>query len=804
MKLNSFAFFLLILLMAVSLNAGAQQKDASKPPKIGLCLSGGGAKGMAHIGLLRMLDSLNIRPDYITGTSMGAVLGALYAIGYSGDDLKTLCLTTNWKALFSDKVSLADIDIEEKDEYGRYLLEIPFVNNKLSLPKGVIEGHVLHEYLTRLTFAVRHIRNFDSLPIPFRCVATDIKTGNAILLTEGSLPEALRSSMAIPMVFSPVEKGEYILVDGGLVRNFPVQEVRDMGATVVLGSYTGFRVLHPDELSDGFKMGLQSISLSMSRQCDADKALCDVLVYNELPGIKASGFENSRIIIEEGEKNARALLPELLKIAAWQHSEGIVSIANKRISDSSSLLPLESLSVDPQNKDIAVLLKREFDIEKGQLYTANDIASGLKQIYGSRFINKVGLDFSLSPDSAASRISIRAYESEHIFLKVGLHYDTDDAAGILLNGTFRNILFANSRALLSLDVAEHPKAHLNYYQLIGPKARFRWTVDFIAANTLLNDFIFTKSSSGQIKTGDKYLRDYFDLALGTNFIIDKSMLLYIEFNHFNDLIKPQRDPRNASTPDPLSFLKEESRGNGIKVGIQQNTLNAVFFPEHGNKMHLEVKTGFGHNSEYVTYEYNEATSTGSEKDVITSHHQTYIRYRLDEQRWQPLSPRLSIGLFASMGAGFSLNNSASVNIADTIEADNPETFYFGGSDVSERTSEIAFTGLRKAELAYSQFFLAGIAAQYRIGNHLFISPSLNAGSFTDSYSALFEHILSWDFDKDINDPNGIDNNDAAQVLGYGLKLGYLSKIGPVNFLVHSNTYTHGWNIYFSFGFKIPY
>jgi len=804
MKLNSFAFNLFIFLLVASLNAGAQQTETYNPPKIGLCLSGGGAKGMAHIGLLRMMDSLDIRPDYITGTSMGAVLGVLYSIGYRGDDLKTLALTTNWKALFSDKVSLADIDIEEKDEYGRYLLEIPLVNNKLSLPKGVLEGHALHEYLTRLTFVVRHIRNFDSLPIPFRCVATDIKTGKAILLTKGSLPEALRSSMAIPMVFSPVEKDEYILVDGGLVRNFPVKEVRDMGATVVLGSYTGFRVLHPEELSDGFKMGLQSISLAMSRQCDADKALCDVLVYNELPGIKASGFENSRIIIEEGEKNARALLPELLKIAAWQHSQGTVSIASKRISDSSSLLPLESLSVDPKNRNIAVLLKREFNIEKGQLYTANDIANGLKQIYGSRFINKVGLDFSLSPDSTASRISIRAYESEHIFLKVGLHYDTDDAAGILLNGTFRNILFANSRALLSLDVAEHPKAHLNYYQFIGPKARFRWTVDFLAANTLLNDFIFTKSSSGEIKTGDKYLRDYFDLALGANFIIDKSMLLFAEFNHFNDLIKPQRDPRNASTPDPSSFLKEESSGNGFKVGIQQNSLNAVFFTEHGNKMHLEVKTGFGHNSEYVIYEYNEAKNSGSEKDVITSHHQFYIRYRVDEQHWQPLNPRFSIGFFTSMGAGFSLNNSAFTNKSDTIKANNPETFYFGGSDVSARTNEIPFTGLRKAELAYSQFLQAGISAQYRIGNHFFLTPSANAGRFTDNYHALLNNLFQWDFDKDINDPVSMGETEPTQILGYGLKIGYLSKVGPVNFLVHSNTYTHGWNFYFSFGFKIPY
>ena len=438
------------------------------------------------------------------------------------------------------------------------------------------------------------------------------------------------------------------------------------------------------------------------------------------------------------------------------------------------------------------------------MYTADDIVNGLKQIYGSRFINKVGLDFSLSPERAASNINIRAYESVHSSVKLGLHYDTDDAAGILLNGTFRNILFANSRALLSLDVAEHPKAHLNYYQLIGPKARFRWTVDFLAANTLLNDFIFTKASSGQIKTGEKYLRDYFDLALGANFIFDRNMLLFLEFNHFTDLIKPQLDPRNESIPDPDSFLKQESSGYGINAGLQQNTLNAVFFPDRGNKLYFEVKSGFGHNSEYDTYNYNQASSTGIENSQVTSQNQTYIRYHIEEQKWLHISPRFSLGLSAGLGAGFSLKNNLPANLPDSVISDNPETFYIGGSEVAMSTNEISFVGLRKAVLEYSQFIQVGINAQYRIADHLFISPMFTAGTFTDSYSALFEHIFNWDFNKDINDPNALNYKNAAQILGYGLKIGYLSKIGPVNFVVHSNTFTHDWNFYFSFGFKIPY
>ena len=232
----------------------AQNKIDTSAHKLGLCLSGGGAKGLAHIGLLRMLDSLGIIPDYITGTSMGSIMGALYSIGYSGDELKALALSADWSALLSNKLPLTAINIEEKDEYGRYLIEMPLINGKLKLPRGFIEGQALQEYLIGLTFAARHIHHFDSLPIPFRCLAADIKTGKSVLITEGSLPQALRTSMAIPLFFTPIESDSLLLVDGGLARNFPVKEVMDMGATKVIGSYTGFRVLHPDELGDGTKI----------------------------------------------------------------------------------------------------------------------------------------------------------------------------------------------------------------------------------------------------------------------------------------------------------------------------------------------------------------------------------------------------------------------------------------------------------------------------------------------------------------------------------------------------------------------
>ncbi len=787
-----------ILLLTFNISE-AQIKNTQ--PKLGLALSGGGAKGLAHIGLLRMLDSLGIRPDYITGTSMGSIMGALYSIGYSGDELKTLALNANWSSLLSNEIPLNDINIEEKDEFGRYLLELPIVNWKPTLPLGFIEGQALQEYLLRLTFPARHFRSFDSLPIPFRCVATDINTGDAVLLTEGSLTEALRASMAIPLIFTPVELNNKLLIDGGLVRNFPVKEVIDMGATKVIGSYTGFRNLQPKELGNGLKIVLQSISLALADVPKIDKELCTVMINNELPGIYSNDFKNVRAIIEGGEANARAMLPQLQEIADWQRAQGVKPIVRKPISEN-TLTSMQSLAIQCDNAGSKIMIKRKFGIEINQIYTDQDILKGLNQLYGTRFFDKIYLNFDSTANGKGSKISIKVHESAKSVAKFGIHYDTEDAAGILLNGTFRNLLLHNSRTVLSLDLAENPKGHFNFYQFIGKKTQFRWTADFIWERSVRNDFLFIKASDGLLKSKDKYQSKYMRGSVGLQYIINRNALVYAQFITQHELIKPQHDPSLIPIPYKVSFLKNESRGQGVAIGLQSNTLNSVFFPTKGSSLLGEIKFGFHHNSDYTTYQFIDSIHTSAVKEIVTSRNQSYIRYRINEQKWIPLSKRLTIGVQAALGAGFPLNKNLQQNGHDTIPLDNPETFYIGGIDPAIRDNTLSFIGLRKGEVEFSQFLQLGIQAQYKPMKYFYITPSANVGRFTDRYKVLYTNLLEWNFKKDIKDPIEIQATLPTHILGYGLNFGYQSKIGPVNLLLHSNTYTHSWYVYFAFGFKI--
>lgn len=770
------------------------------PPKLGLCLSGGGAKGLAHIGLLRMMDSLGIVPDYITGTSMGSIMGGLYAIGYSGDQLKEMALKADWPVLLSNKLPLPDINIEEKDEYGRYMVETPFIRGRLRVPRGFIEGQALQEYLIGLTFAARHIHSFDNFPIPFRCLASDIKTGKSVLLTEGSLPDALRASMAIPLFFTPVERDSLLLVDGGLHRNFPVKEVIDMGATKVIGSYTGFRLLNPDELGDGSKFIMQSIALMMSNSTEEDKKLCDMWVNNELPNLYSNNFDpkSVRAIIEGGEANARAMLPQLQKIADWQHPQNVCPKRSVLITDT-TFLPVKSVEVNDKNARAAVLIKRKFGIEPNEYYGQADVKHGLNQLYGSLFFNKVSMNVDTADNGKSSIIRLRAHESAKAVFKFGAHYDTDDAAGILINGTFRNFIGYNSRLVVTADFAEHPKTHIRYYQFIGPNARYRWTFDGLFDRSLHNDFLFIKASEGRIKSRDKYINSYQKLAVSGQFIYNKSTLFFLELHRINDATKPQRDPRNNPIPNEISFLKNQSSQRGIAIGGLRNTLNAVFFPIKGEQLSGEIKLGLGHNSEFTTYQYKDSTKTGIKNQIITSHNQSYIRYRLDEQRYIPLSQNWSLGLQASLGAGFSLNkNKDKANLLD-----NPETFYIGGSTLYDRDNTLAFIGLRKAEIEFSQCLQFGVSGQYHLGKSFYFGPSTNIGRFSDSHKQFYTRLWDWQFVKDISDPIKIQAAQPTHILGYGLNMGYLSKIGPVNLLIHSNTFTHSWYAFFSFGFKMP-
>ncbi len=208
----------------------------NKKPKVALILSGGGAKGVAHISLLQKLDSLKIVPDLIIGTSMGSVIGGFYAMGYTGDSIAAITKNANWTLLLGGKTSLDKISIEEKSEFGTYLITLDILKGKPKANASLLNDQNLRDFLMLYTYRYYNVQDFDSLPIPFRAMATDIVNGKEVLLGAGSLSEAMRASMFILSVFKPIPYNDVLLVDGGILNNFPTDVAKRMGQISLLAA----------------------------------------------------------------------------------------------------------------------------------------------------------------------------------------------------------------------------------------------------------------------------------------------------------------------------------------------------------------------------------------------------------------------------------------------------------------------------------------------------------------------------------------------------------------------------------------
>ena len=220
-------FFLLLLCMLVFGPVKGQEKKEGKP-KVGVVLSGGGAKGLAHIGVLKVLEEQGVEVSYIGGTSMGAIVGGLYAAGYSATELDSIFRALDPDAMLRDYTPRGSKNFFEKRNDELYALSLPFKNFRIGFPTALSKGLYNYTTINRLTNHVRHIRDFNKLPIPFVCIATDVETGEEVVLRHGVLPDAILASGAFPSLYAPAEIDGRLLIDGGVTNNYPIEEVKKM------------------------------------------------------------------------------------------------------------------------------------------------------------------------------------------------------------------------------------------------------------------------------------------------------------------------------------------------------------------------------------------------------------------------------------------------------------------------------------------------------------------------------------------------------------------------------------------------
>jgi NTE family protein len=289
-------------------------------PKIGLALSGGGARGGAHVGVLKKLEELGVPVDYIAGTSMGAIIGGFYAAGYSADQIEILLNETDWNAALTDKPQRRERTMRKKELEAEFLVpyRVGYNRGRFQIPLGAIEGQHLDQIFHRILLPVVEINDFDHLPIPFRAVATDLVTGEAVVLARGSLGDSLRASMSVPGVFSPVSIDGRLLVDGGMANNLPVSVVREMGADIVIAVDISTPLLTEEQLTSVLSVTEQLTGFLTRRSTEQQIASLgprDLLIVPELGDFSSADFAGAGQLVPLGEQAAAALGDKLAALS---------------------------------------------------------------------------------------------------------------------------------------------------------------------------------------------------------------------------------------------------------------------------------------------------------------------------------------------------------------------------------------------------------------------------------------------------------------------------------------------------------
>ena len=461
--------------MQLAGSALAQEAQPGQRPKIGVVLSGGGAKGLAHIGILKAIDSAGLKVDYITGTSMGSIIGAMYAIGYSGDSIQKIMKAINWDLILSNQSSMRSLIMEEKDEYSKYDIELPWVNHWFRLSTGVIEGQELWLKFAEVFRPVYNIKDFSKFSIPFKCVATDVSTGEAVVLDTGEIVSALRSSMAIPSVFTAVEYGGHKLIDGGVVRNFPVKDVRDMGANIVIGSNLSGPLKTSKEVTNALQVLLQVAFFREAADTRTQIPLCNIYVSQPLEKYGMGNFGEAQQIVNEGLEEGRRLYPRLKQLADSLNAiYGPQEIVKNRLPVVHPV-KISSFEVHGLFNTNQGFFIQSMGLETNHYYTAENLSRMVRRAFGTRYYNRITYALEAQPDGT-NRIVYEVEENPLTFAKIGLNYNQFSGISAILNLTSRNFFTATSRSLVTLNLGQNFRIRGEHLQYFGRRANFAFVL----------------------------------------------------------------------------------------------------------------------------------------------------------------------------------------------------------------------------------------------------------------------------------------------------------------------------------------
>lgn len=452
---------LLVTLSCLVALATTRAQDAlvstGERPRVGLVLSGGSAKGFAHIGVIATLEKLGVPIDVVTGTSMGSAIGGFYAIGYSPSELREIAANQDWSGLLSDRRD-RDVLIPDRRELGtRTVISFPLRGGRVALPSGIVRGDAIMRLLERVTWRAQGIRDFTRLPLPFSAVATDVETGEAVVLSSGVLAHAIRASMAITGVIQPMRLNNRLLMDGGVARNLPAQDAQALGADILICSDVSGPLQKGDELRSLFDIVFQTVAFSMAVHNEEQRKLCDVLIQPDVAGLSTFSFVEFDDWIARGEA------------AATLHADTLRAIASAaggpRSRLSAPLLPdtvsitgfrVSGVTTDPARS----VVWRALDLDLPGRLSARAFDRALSRLSATNLFSRVTYRIDISGPDTIAIIDVDAQPQDQIGL--GFRYDDQRKAALLFTGTLHNLLQYGSTLDADVRLGEPTQFGVSY------------------------------------------------------------------------------------------------------------------------------------------------------------------------------------------------------------------------------------------------------------------------------------------------------------------------------------------------------
>ena len=424
--------------------------------KVGLILSGGGAKGMAHVGVLKEIERAGVRIDYIGGTSMGAIVGGLYACGYSASQLEELLTNIDLVDLINDNYKRNAKSFQDKEDSERYAITLPVIDRKIKFPVSLSKGQNVYNFLVQLMHDERAIRDFSKLPIPFFCMATDLNNGEMVLLDKGFLPLAVNASSALPTLFSPVRVDNKTLIDGGVSNNYPIEEMLNKKMDVIIGVDVQTHISGSYKTDTFSDILVRLGSLQTEKTMHPKRAKTDIYIQPDIDGFTMLSFSYQAAIIARGEQAGKKAFPQLKKLAQKQMTSKPLK---KKIPTS---FQLDSLSfVETPN------YKRNYILGKIRLkpnthYPFKKLREGMTNLAATQ--NFEAFRYTLTPVNGKEFLELNFTESPHTTLfRTGLHYNDLMGAMGLVNITQKHALLKNDEVSIDLALGANVRYAFSYF-----------------------------------------------------------------------------------------------------------------------------------------------------------------------------------------------------------------------------------------------------------------------------------------------------------------------------------------------------